>query len=430
MSSARIPLIVFGDGPRLATGLARIARDLTRRLIAEEEALGIRVLQVGVDDVAGWSWREWPFWGFQPNFQDQGRGAISQALTTLDRVSRFDRPIVFTIQDPARIYDLVRPGTDQDTFTKLPADIWSYFPIDAQDTTGGIGGPAAEAVARVDRRLAYTPYGADVLAQTLPRTHAPHVPHVIAHLPHGIDPTVFHPLADDTDDSWGTWFAELPSEVVVVGCVATNQPRKDLGLLFAAVAQMQLQGVETAVWLHTDRLTDYWDVGTLVASLNLRKDRVFVSATEAHGELPDEFLATRYRFSDVMLAPGLGEGFGYPIVEAAACGTPTAHVAYAGGANLVPTQWLIEPAGFRIEGIYALLRPVLSPVATAEKLIELAGWDEMMGSRAAVAKYCMHSVSHLHWDTLWPKWRSWFQDGLRPLQAHYDRGGLKAVTRG
>ena len=72
----RIPLIIFGDGPRLHSGLARIARDLAVRLYAESDSLGIRVLQVGIDTGVGWHWQPWDFYGFQQSSHGFGRDAM------------------------------------------------------------------------------------------------------------------------------------------------------------------------------------------------------------------------------------------------------------------------------------------------------------------------------------------------------------------
>ena len=71
-----IPFLVYGDGPRLPSGLARIARDLLLRLTPEAEELGIVVHQLGVDPPDGWHFQAWDFCCFLPNDLDQGREAV------------------------------------------------------------------------------------------------------------------------------------------------------------------------------------------------------------------------------------------------------------------------------------------------------------------------------------------------------------------
>ena len=96
MSPTRIPFIVYGDGPRLVSGLARIARDLTMNLVAREDELGIRVAQVGVDPPGGRHWGSWDLFGFQPSDRDQGRDAVDYAVAALTEETG-ERPIVLMI---------------------------------------------------------------------------------------------------------------------------------------------------------------------------------------------------------------------------------------------------------------------------------------------------------------------------------------------
>lgn len=397
----RIPFILFGDGPRLTSGLARIARDLATQLYAREEELGIQFAQVGIDDPDGWHFGAWPFYGFQPTMQDYGRTALLQAVTDL-HTETGHRPVVFTIQDPARVYDLTR--TDQDWQQRstvlraevIPAEFWSYFAVDAQNPHGRLGGPAAAAVGAVQRVLAYGQWGAGVLSATLQGTPA------VEYLPHGIDTRIFHPQAQP-DGPFDDWYCRQQTGTLILGCVAANQPRKDFGLLFATVADLASRGVPVAVWLHTDRLTGAsWDVGELVRQFSLRKEQVFVSTHD----IGDAALAGRYAHSACTLAVGLGEGFGYPIVESLACGTPVIHGNYGGGVELIPDpRCLVEPVAWRVESVYALVRPVFKASDWSAAVLR-------MSRSGLTAADWAGSVAHLDWQQLWPAWQQWFETGL------------------
>lgn len=409
----RIPFIVFGDGPRLHSGLARIARDVAVRLFAEEEELGIRVLQVGLDKPGGWHWQAWDFYGFQQTQKDCGRAALEQVTEEL-RLEHDQEPIILGIFDPSRLYDLTRavethldyiPHEDH-----LQAKIWGYLPIDSHNVQEMIGGPAAELTHNLDRVLAYGPYGAGVLKRTLDhiRHRGPRAHNSVSWLPHGLEPGVFVPTHfDAADPAWKDWYRLLPPEALVVGCVATNQGRKDLGLLFAAGAQLRLMGEDVALWLHTDLMVKDWSIVQLAQDFLFPKDRIFVS-TEP---ITDQQLAGRYAWSHVTLAPGLGEGFGYPIVESLACGTPCVHGNYAGGAELLPPMWRVEPVAWRLESCYALQRPVFDPAVVAT-VLRVAATHKRQDPDACRA-YCSGSVEHLSWKSLWPRWRSWIRTGLR-----------------
>lgn len=414
-----LPLIFYGDGPRLPSGLGRIVRDLILRLLPLEEELDIRVHQLGVDPPDGWHWQAWPFWGFQPSQEDQGRAPLTAILQELQK--RYQQtPIVWMVMDPARCYDLLAPDSQG---KQLPMRSWGYFPIDSENVQGAIGGPAAEAVWLTDRVLAYGEYGARVLHQTLlarasqkldgKERHTRKVqvtPPPVLYLPHGLD-AVWQPTPlEYTGEEFLAWKTQLPLDATVIGCVATNQPRKDLSLLFQSAALLKREGLKIGVWLHTDRLTHAWDVGQLALDLGFAPQEVCVSGV-GEDVISDEQLAARYSACDVTLGPGLGEGFGYPLVESLACGTPVIHGRFAGGVELIPlASWLVEPSAWRLESTYAVKRPVLEPREVAAALaIAAEGKKTRLGETQA---YCRGSVEHLRWEHLWPRWLTWIRIGL------------------
>lgn len=415
----RIPLIVYGDGPRLHSGLARIARDVAIRLVAEADDLGIRFAQVGVDYPGGWQWQSWDFCGFQPTQQDQGREAVEAAVFELTQETGC-YPVVFMVMDPARCWDLTReaPRSPEDRSPhRLGCHFWGYFPLDSHNRQEAVGGPALRCIQDCDRLLAYGRYGARLLRnclRTLPHRDGDfRAAQAVSYLPHGLDLRVFRPGVPLTqaDGDFIRWAQTVPPDAIKIGCVATNQPRKDLGLLIETVAAIRSAGHAVALWLHTDLLTKAWDVGELVSTCGLARQEIAVSTHE----LTDPQLVARYNWSDVTIAPGLGEGFGYPIVESLACGTPVVHGRYAGGIELVPhPAWLLDPVAWRLESVYALKRPVFSPDACAAAVIDT--YHATQHDPAQVHAYCSGAVEYLDWKHLWPRWRSWFHQGLMRLQ--------------
>lgn len=412
MPPTRIPFLLYGDGPRLRSGLARIARDLAMRLYAEQEELGIRFMQIGVDYPDGWHWQPWDFYGFQPTMQDQGWSALKRIEEECKGRGE-PRPILLTIMDPSRVWDLLRVHGDpyMGQQANLQMDAWGYFPIDAHNAQGRVGGPAAEAVQLTNRVLAYGQYGAQVLRRTLQDGKRSSR---VSFLPHGLEPGVFVPSIPLTDahDDFRVWALRAQARGALrIGCVATNQARKDLGLLFQSMAALKSQGHDIACWLQTDRLTNVWDVGELVKSLGLARDEVCVSTEN----LSDRQLAAQYAWSDVTLAPGLGEGFGYPIVESLGCGTPVAHGKYAGGVDLIPEpRWLVDPVAFRLESCYAVQRPVFDPAEVARALASAA--HTKRADPQTIAAYCSGAVAHLSWQALWPRWKQWISKGIQERQ--------------
>lgn len=384
-----VPFCLYSDGPHLPTGLARITRDLASRIWAEQATLGVDLLQVGLDPLPGRP-MDWPVYA-APSIDtegDWGAGMLQNAWLHYFGPNRRDG-VLLSVWDPGRSYALLP--------VKGPEAKWGYFPVDASNVNGGLSGPAGEAVARYDRVLGYGRWGSQVLKSC---RQGP-----VPYLPHGLDLGVWGYARHRDDYTAALEILQAREGEVVIGCVATNQPRKDLGLYFGTLAELRRRGHKVRGWLHTDKLVRHWSVQQLVADFGLAK-KVTVTL-----QLDDHELAACYALCGATIAPGLGEGFGYPIVESLACGTPVVHGDYAGGAELVPLNRLRVPVSAeRLESVYALRRPVFSPVDMANAVEFALDWKR--NDEAVCQGFCRASVAHLGWDVLWPRWRSWIKQGL------------------
>ena len=382
----KIPLLIVSDGPNESTGLGKIARDLAGQIAASD--LPVDLLHVGGPPIPRFTaWPHVPM-GEIERAGDWGRSFVEQ----LYRSQWGSTPgIVWVIWDPSRL--AAYTGID------LPVQLWSYPAIDAANRNGTIGGPAAEAIRRADRVIAYGRWASTVL-QPL-RSPVPY-------LPHGLTAAVFAPTAPEEQ----AWVAEQLGPQIkrrdrLIGCVATNQPRKDLALYCETLAELLHRGHPVYGWLHTDTLVKAWSVPELIETCGLTK-RITVSLTD----YDDRALAALYQACTVTVAPGLGEGFGYPIVESLANGTPVVHGDVGGGRELVPKiEWRFPVREVRVEGVYALRRPVFRATDVANAIERVWRWQEQVGPTIA-REYCRGAVAHLEWSALWPRWRGWIRQGI------------------
>lgn len=372
------PLLIVGDSPSLPTGLGRIARDLSFILLGRKEELQIDLAVLGL----GWNGSRWPFHIYPLRDEDNWGEGDFQAVWE-DFAG--DQPgIILSIWDPARCFPLAKWKEERARGVRadLVPSLWGYFAVDAQNQQGKIGGPAADALRLYDQVLAYGTWGAGVLAKTLGRERVPW-------LPHGYFGLNFFPVAQ--------------AQRRLVGCVAANQPRKDLGALFEVWADLLRRDENLVFWLHTDILVKYWSVPELIEVYGL-EDRVLITEPG----LDDSALRSLYSQCLVTIAPGLGEGFGYPIVESLACGTPVIGVDYGGGAEWIPcADWRMRPATGRVDGTYALIRPVIDVEAMAAEAARAIAW--MRAEPAVVQGFCRGAVANLHWGHLAGRWDTWFR---------------------
>ena len=120
--------------------------------------------------------------------------------------------------------------------------------------------------------------------------------------------------------------------------VGTIEPRKNLTRLVLAFAQAQRRNPELELIL-VGQLG--WHYGSLLKTI---ENLPLGSAVRRLGYVPDEDLPALYNLARVLAFPSLYEGFGLPVVEAMACGTP---VLTSNGSSLaeiaIGASCLIDP---------------------------------------------------------------------------------------
>lgn len=102
-------------------------------------------------------------------------------------------------------------------------------------------------------------------------------------------------------------------------CVGDLQPRKNLPRLLEAFAGLRREGAQHSLVVVGKKAWRYADVFEAVERLGLGDAVTFA------GYVPEDDLVAFYNAADLLVYPSLYEGFGFPLLEAMACGTPVAH---------------------------------------------------------------------------------------------------------
>lgn len=145
------------------------------------------------------------------------------------------------------------------------------------------------------------------------------------YVPHAIDTTVFK----DGGRAEGRELIDFPDDAFVVGIVSANKgnpSRKSFPESIAAFAAFRKEKKDACLYIHSEASGVHHGVNlpNLLAHFELPPECV---------HFPDQYklqvtgftdveMAQMYSAFDVLLNPATGEGFGIPIIEAQACGTP------------------------------------------------------------------------------------------------------------
>ena len=407
-----IPFGILTDSCDSASGLGRIGRDIASRLYKSNLPIKVATLGFAGQGTQSCSWLQYNLGPFHnpsdlvrliPSWMDFTNGEPGILLTIYDlpRLEAFRFPELYG-----------RPWTD---FLKgNEIHLWGYFPVDSHTPGRGFTRQTAEVLRSFDRILGYGPYGESVLRTAFQKLDGPKAiePEDITWLSHGIDLKVF---SDKGKRGRAKLTREVSTEIIsseghvatrriqveegdrLLGVVATNQPRKDWGAVFDIFSRL---GTNWKLWCHTDKIVNSWSLPDLAEQFGV-SDRFFVTLS-----LDDSELADLYSACDVTLAPGLGEGFGYPIVESLGCGTPVVHLDFAGGADLLPRAMRIVPITTRVEGPYCFQRPVWDTLEAAIRIDMLSKAPREFSPLA----------NPYDWNTLWPKWKTWLQEGISKVK--------------
>ena len=135
---------------------------------------------------------------------------------------------------------------------------------------------------------------------------------------HGIDHELFRPGSEDLAALAAAYGLDLSPARPIVLYVGNELPRKNLETLVAALARLKRAGVRFT-WIKLGGANSEAGRTRLlqqIAAHGLDQDVAIVEG------VPGEDLARFYRAATVYVQPSVWEGFGFPVLEAMACGTP------------------------------------------------------------------------------------------------------------
>jgi glycosyltransferase involved in cell wall biosynthesis len=191
----------------------------------------------------------------------------------------------------------------------------------------------------------------------------------------------------------------------LVACVAANTghpaspSRKSYPQMFEGFRLFLDHTPDAVLYVHAHQVGQM-DLGALAQHYGIEKHVIsampYNLATGAYGP---GYMAQMYSAADVLLSPSMGEGFGVPIVEAQACGTPVITGDWTAMSEITRTGVAIpkeDATPYPIVGYGVQYLP--RPEAIRDALIASTSWSyDPAEVSARVQEYEIENVVASHW---------------------------------
>lgn len=194
-----------------------------------------------------------------------------------------------------------------------------------------------------------------------PITMAPHGKRLLdqvgienVYIPHSVDTSVFKPT-QKFDGRPTREALEVPEDAFLVSIVSANKAngsvhRKGLAEALMGFSMFRQDHPDAYLYLHMEPSNAFggFRIPALLKAVGLTDEHVRIANPhELRTGYSEKDLAAIYTASDVLLAPSYGEGFGVPIVEAAACGTRQVTSSWTATADIAsPDSFLVDGQPF------------------------------------------------------------------------------------
>lgn len=285
--------------------------------------------------------------------------------------------------EPDVIYTTYEPGSVSAIAQVVPARIpfVAYVPIEGEPLINS----SWRAILKEIDFFTCSEYGARQVKASIDKD--------VGFVYHGVDTESFYPMTQAERDEYRErlgWDNKF-----VISCVAQNVRRKQLPRLIEAVAILKnhFKQRDIVLYLHSVPFQNHWLEGwnlpEIAAGYGLTSEVVFNpllsgfgKGVPEHGNLDVPGLRELVGSSDLFVLPSQVEGFGLPIAEAMAVGTPVAVTKYAagwevanlgGGAPLVPSDWEVHKSGAKYANLdpYEIAKTIISLRRNPRKLAKM-----------------------------------------------------------
>ena len=375
----------LSDSPMTCTGYATISSNICNGLVE----LGHEVFYqahnyVGQDILPGLEFKD----GRKLKFTVMGSGKMQYSQDLLIPRIRELRPDIFAVL--LDTFMLFPWALAQDY---APAKTIIYFPSD-----GGGAMPLGceQILKKFHMPVAMAKFG----QQQCKEVHNIETEYI----PHAVDINNYHPLSvkekSELRAKWGL------QGKFVIGSVFRNQGRKMADRMIKSFSIFAKDHPDAILFMHSDPFDGAaaFDINQLIVRYGIQNRCIFTGMNFFRGFTYKEMNEV-YNVMDVFTLSTSGEGFGVPIIEAAACGIPSVITDYTTTKELITDNGkcgLGVPIKAEITGSWNVERGVMDEEKCAEAFTMMYDNPKM---REEMGKIGVEKVKkHYSWDVIIPEW--------------------------
>lgn len=271
--------------------------------------------------------------------------------------------------------------------------IVAYMPVDGMHMLG-----VDRTLDALDLAVWYTDFGAREAAAAGVSTRT-------AVVPHGVDLTVFYPEGTEAARTALKLDRLLGPGAFVLGNVNRNGPRKRLDLTIRAFAEFWQRAErppDAWLYLHTADEPDGWNLEELVETCGLRGRVVLPSKQLRPGfGVPEKAMRLVYSMFSAQINTAMGEGWGLPAHEGAACRVAQLYTDYAGQAEWLGDAGVALPiADFHVYPEQINTWGGVVDFRATVDAIERVYFDVRYREQYAARAYARATEPRFQWDTI------------------------------
>ena len=223
----------------------------------------------------------------------------------------------------------------RDHAVKLSPALWlPWLPIDHDPVPDVV----LKALDGAHLPLTYSKWGSELLAAAGVANR---------YIPHGIEPETFKLYDREAVSKFKRERLGNPHHLTMMVAANKGYPdRKAFQVQLRAWAEFAKDKPDARIYVHTNPATATGgiDLGALCNALGITDKLLMPNAYQYSLGFSPEHLAMLYNCADVYLGATMAEGFGIPIIEAQACGTPVIVTDFSAMPELVRWGSAVSPA--------------------------------------------------------------------------------------